>query len=280
MAGARARGTASRLASAWRRWRRAKRSPCEGARGSGRTTLVQRLAWTLGVEGGAVVQHRGAAGGMSPREAVELELEAHASGKGSPTRRSSRSSSWWTTGGAGRGARSSSCRGRRRRGRKLVVVGGENDVRPMAKGRTRAFVVPPLDARSAEELVHRAVPSLPDAIRQHLVARVQGRPGTLRAFLKKARGTGDRVDGRRGRGLRASSSSGERRAVVEEPRARSSAAIDARARSRAVRRSDAPDRALGVAEGRRREGAPGGRRPRESCSRAPRRSARRSCSTR
>ncbi len=58
----------------------------------------------------------------------------------------------------------------------------------MAKGRTRAFVVPPLDARSAEELVRRAVPSLPDAIRPHLVERVEGRPGTLRAFLKKARG--------------------------------------------------------------------------------------------
>ncbi len=73
-------------------------------------------------------------------------------------------------------------------GAKLVVVGGENDVRPMAKGRTRAFVVPPLDARSVEELVNRAAPSLPDAVRPNLVARVQGRPGMLRAFLRKARG--------------------------------------------------------------------------------------------
>ena len=29
------------------------------------------------------------------------------------------------------------------------------------------------------------MPSLPDALRAHLVARVEGRPGTLRAILRK-----------------------------------------------------------------------------------------------
>ena len=79
-------------------------------------------------------------------------------------------------------------RGASEAGAKLVVVGARDDVMRMAMGRTRSFEVPQLDARTAEELVKRAVPSVPDALRAHLVERLEGRPGKLRAFVKKAGG--------------------------------------------------------------------------------------------
>ena len=50
------------------------------------------------------------------------------------------------------------------------------------------FVVDPLDAEAAAELVHRSVPSLPDALRTHLVERVGGRPGVLRAAVRRLAG--------------------------------------------------------------------------------------------
>jgi serine/threonine-protein kinase PknK len=214
----------------------------EGARGSGRTTLVQRLAWTLGVEGGAVVNEaRGAAG-----------RDVAARGGGDADGGVRRPRTWKGRGPCPRRGRSRPALDDAAKlvlsrasegGAKLVVVGEESDLRPLAKGRTRAFVVPPLDARSAEELVHRAVPSLPDAIRPHLLERVEGRPGTLRAFLKKARGRAivsaadiDAVF---------ASSSAERGAVVEEPRG--GARRDRRcAGPRSLRRSDDADRVVGA----------------------------------
>ncbi|MGO8997246.1 MAG: sigma 54-interacting transcriptional regulator [Polyangiaceae bacterium] len=178
-------GTSSRLANAVATMAPGEALAVQGARGSGRTTLVQRLAWTLGVEGGAVVNVEAPRGEMSPREAVEMQIAAYGDrerGKGAALVLVVDDLAALDE--AAKLVLSRASEG----GAKLVVVGEESDLRPLAKGRTRAFVVPPLDERSAEELVRRAVPSLPDAIRPHLLQRVEGRPGTLRAFLKKARG--------------------------------------------------------------------------------------------
>lgn len=49
----------------------------EGPRGSGRTTLVRRLAWTLSLRGRSVALIEAPASGMSTREAVEIELGQH-----------------------------------------------------------------------------------------------------------------------------------------------------------------------------------------------------------
>jgi serine/threonine-protein kinase PknK len=54
--------------------------------------------------------------------------------------------------------------------------------------RSTTFAVPPLDERAAAELVHRSVPSLPDALRAYLVGRVGGRPGALRAAVRRLAG--------------------------------------------------------------------------------------------
>ena len=155
----------------------------EGPRGSGRSTLARRLAWTLGVEKRAVVTVEPPAGGMSPREAVELEIAGHAE-RGTRATLAIMVDDLAALDEAAKLVLSRASEA----GARLVVVASHDEVRRLAKARTRAFVVPPLDARSADELVHRAVPSLPDALRAHLLERLEGRPGTLRAFVKKARG--------------------------------------------------------------------------------------------
>ena len=48
--------------------------PVVGPPGSGRTTLVRRLAWTLGVRGHTVATFDAQHGAMSPREVLELQL--------------------------------------------------------------------------------------------------------------------------------------------------------------------------------------------------------------
>ncbi len=150
----------------------------QGPRGSGRSTLVKRLAWTLGAEGRAVTMVDRPRGTMTAREAVELELRE------------------WNQrqeelvivvddveafDPAARLALSTASE----RGARIVGVGTRDDVGQLAKKRTRTFDVPPLDTRAAEELVRRAIPSLPDALRAHLVKRLEGRPGRLRAFLRR-----------------------------------------------------------------------------------------------
>jgi transcriptional regulator with GAF, ATPase, and Fis domain/energy-coupling factor transporter ATP-binding protein EcfA2 len=198
-------GVSSRLASAVATMAAGEALAVVGARGSGRTTLMHRLAWALGVEGGDVVnveaprrppRDGGATwstpeGVMSPREAVELQIAAYDAADVTMASENQLARSPVIVvddldafDDAAKLVLSRASEA----GARLVVVGDEDTVRKMAKRRTRAFAVPPLDARSAEELVRRAAPSLPDAIRAHLLERVEGRPGTLRAFLAKARG--------------------------------------------------------------------------------------------
>jgi DNA-binding NtrC family response regulator len=155
----------------------------EGERGAGKTTLARRLAWTLGASGHAVAFiERPATNAMSPREVVELELDAWQDESASglfvvvddfdalddiarvPLRRASEA------------------------GARIVAVGSRDAIARVAKKRTARFDVPPLEPRFAEDLVQRAMPSLPDALRAHLVARTGARPGALRTFVKKLAG--------------------------------------------------------------------------------------------
>jgi serine/threonine-protein kinase PknK len=151
----------------------------DGPRGSGRTTLVRRLAWTLGAEGRAVVAVEAPAGGISPREAIEVDLAGRSGASIILVIDDLAALDEAAKLVVSRASKS---------GAKLVAVGTRDEVLKLSKGKTRVFDVPQLDARSADELVRRAVPSLPDALRPHLLERLEGRPGTLRAFVKKARG--------------------------------------------------------------------------------------------
>ncbi len=141
-----------------------------GQRGSGRTTLARRLAWTLGVEGGAVAL-------IDEPASLELELAQQAPGDGLTV---------IVDDGDALGSEARAALERAvQSGARLVWVGDDlADVG--ATGET--FAVPPLDERAAAELVQRSVPSLPDALRTYLVGRVGGRPGTLRAAVRQLAG--------------------------------------------------------------------------------------------
>jgi transcriptional regulator with GAF, ATPase, and Fis domain len=165
----------------------------EGPRGSGRTTLAHRLAWSLGVEGTPVALIEAPKSGMAMGDAVELEL-AQFAGAGAGA----------GAGGAGKGAApvvvivddgseldeasKKALRKASAGGARLVVVGPRAVVAPLAQGPTATVPVPPLDTQALAELVQRSVPSLPDALRAHLIARVGGRPGALRGAVRQLAG--------------------------------------------------------------------------------------------
>ncbi|HEX4340956.1 MAG TPA: sigma 54-interacting transcriptional regulator [Polyangiaceae bacterium] len=141
-----------------------------GASGSGRSVLVRRLAWSLGVEGTPLAwidetlvgnsagghaelsEHRSLRGvtilvddleRLSPVLAVEL-AEAQ------------------------------------RKGARLVLVGSGRLTAGAA-----SFDVPALGAHAATELVHRAVPGLTERLVKRVVELCGGRPGELRRFVRK-----------------------------------------------------------------------------------------------
>jgi serine/threonine-protein kinase PknK len=141
-----------------------------GPSGSGRTVLLRRLAWSLGVEGrplawidSELAQRPG--GGHA-------ELSDHRSLRGvtilvDDSERLDAASTTELTAAA-------------RKGAKLVVVG---------PGKLGAggipFDVPPLGAHAATELVHRAVPSLTDRLARRVADICDGRPGELRRFVRR-----------------------------------------------------------------------------------------------
>jgi serine/threonine-protein kinase PknK len=153
----------------------------EGPRGSGKTTLARRLAWTLGLEGRAVAFIEAPTSGIAMREVVDLELE--------PFARASAGAivivddAEQIVGEARERLRQASDGGAR-----LVVVAGLGAAPLLARGPHLSFVVPPLDPDVAEELVRRAVPSLPDGLRTRLLERTGRRPGALRAAIRRLAG--------------------------------------------------------------------------------------------
>ena len=156
-----------------------------GPRRSGRSTLANRLSWSLGVSGAPVASIEPSRDStVSSAEVVELELEA-----------------WGTSASPADGlvivvddlgALDDGSRARIRRaaegGARIVAVADEDAVTALAPRGVRTFVVPPLDESSAAELVKRAIPSLPDRLTKHLVDRTGRRPGPLRSFVKRLEG--------------------------------------------------------------------------------------------
>ncbi len=161
----------------------------EGPRGSGKSTLARRLAWTLGVHGCAVAVIEAPRGGMPIRDTIELELAQHpelltgyAHGTDAAPVVIVDDAEQIDEAGA-RALRKASEAGAR-----LVVVASRESAAKLVHGGQVAFVVPPLEAMASEELVKRAVPSLPDSLRGHLVERTGGRPGALRTAVRRLAG--------------------------------------------------------------------------------------------
>jgi transcriptional regulator with GAF, ATPase, and Fis domain len=150
----------------------------EGPRGAGKTTLTRRLGWTLGVEGRTVVMIEASQSRAAVRDVVELDLSSGATRPVVIVDDADHLDE-----DAIRALRSATDAGAL-----LVLVIAAADAEKMLGMACRAFVVPPLDADAAAELIQRSVPSLPDSLRGHLVDRVGSRPGPLRAAVRRLAG--------------------------------------------------------------------------------------------
>ncbi len=137
-----------------------------GAPGSGRTALLRRAAWSLGVLGSPLAWIEDAAQGSS----LHAELSAHASLHGV----------WVLLDDAdalspeGVAALASA----RENGARLVTVGGT------FAGSSESFAVPSLDEHAAIDLLRRAVPSLTQSLLRRIFEVSGGRPGELRRLVR------------------------------------------------------------------------------------------------
>lgn len=158
----------------------------EGPRGSGRTTLARRIAWTLGAQGGKVSMIEAPGGEMAMKEGVELEIAQYL-----PILPDSNARPIVVVVDDGDQLDEPARNALRRvseAGARLVVVAPLAIARDLSSRGSTSFALPPLDKDIAEDLVHRSVPSLPDALRAHLVEHAGRRPGTLRAAVRRLAG--------------------------------------------------------------------------------------------
>jgi transcriptional regulator with GAF, ATPase, and Fis domain/tetratricopeptide (TPR) repeat protein len=151
-----------------------------GPAGSGRSTLLLRMSWSLGVAGRAVAFiDEGAIGDLDA--AIDAALD-----------RQLPSQVVLIVDDADRLDPRDFERIDRLRseGARLVAAVG-NDAEPtrLPGQRTFAlFAIPPLDPRQAADAALRMIPSLSDAMARHLVARAGGYPGPLRAMVERLEG--------------------------------------------------------------------------------------------
>ena len=147
----------------------------EGKPGSGRSVVLRRLAWTLGVEGRDVawVEEEGS---LPWVEAIEMELSAYSNLDGVvvlvdgadhlPATARERLSD-----ALGQGA-------------KIVLVSSRKAAAALG-GQVERLVMPPLDDDAAAGLVRSAIPSLSDSLIDQVIRRAEGRPGKLRAIVRR-----------------------------------------------------------------------------------------------
>jgi transcriptional regulator with GAF, ATPase, and Fis domain len=138
----------------------------EGPSGSGRSALIRRLAWWLGVQGRAVAWIDDATNTAT----VKGELSAH----------SSRSEMFILVDDADGLDEASfeAIAAALREGARLVAVGGARFEE------VRVFTIPALSEPVCLELVRRAVPSLTAGLQKRLVQLAEGRPGALQRLVR------------------------------------------------------------------------------------------------
>lgn len=141
-----------------------------GGVGSGRSVLLRRLAWSLGVEGRPLAWIDESLAGNPP--AVKAELAVHATPRDVTILVDDADE--LSVECAAELARA------RREGARLVLVGDGN----LWKG-AEFFDVPPLGMHPAVELVRRAVPSLTERLARRVVEACEGRPGEMRRFVRR-----------------------------------------------------------------------------------------------
>ncbi len=155
-----------------------------GPEGAGRTTLARRVAWTLGVEGRPLATIEASRGGMTSREVVELELAPWSI---RPKDHSALRELVVIVDDATALDEEATLAIRRAadRGARIVAIAEVAIASGFSSQPCAEFVVLPLDAHVAHDLVRRAMPSLPDGLRAHLIAKSGARPGLLRSFIRR-----------------------------------------------------------------------------------------------
>jgi serine/threonine-protein kinase PknK len=151
-----------------------------GPRGSGRSTLVRRIAWSLGVERSVAWIEAGSVPDL--REALAIELDAPEAELGGKTDRVVLVDDADRLGDA---ELAELDRVRNEGARLVLVVGAEGAGRSLPGATFEVFAMPPLDPEIAGDLVRRTIPSLSDAVVAHVVARADGWPGRIRAIVAR-----------------------------------------------------------------------------------------------
>ncbi len=140
----------------------------EGPPGSGRSALIRRLAWWLGVLGRSVAW----IDDPTSTATVQGELSAHGSAGGVSVLIDDADGLDDAGFAAVDAARAS--------GARLIAVGGARFAA------AKVFAIPPLSEPVCLELVRRVVPSLTASLQKRLVQLADGRPGALRRLAKAA----------------------------------------------------------------------------------------------
>ncbi len=142
----------------------------EGPPGSGRTTLLRRVAWSLGIEGDRLLWIDESL--ARDPAAVQAELAAENRGEGLMV----------LVDDADALERDSveKLEELREAGASIVSVGGER-----LGDEPRRFEVPPLERHAAADLVRRAIPSLTDHLLERVLDTSRCRPGELRRLVRR-----------------------------------------------------------------------------------------------
>ena len=154
-----------------------------GPRLSGRSTLLRRIAWSIGVERPvAWVEPEGL---RDVGEALSIEL----SGLAADPRGLHEAVALVDDADRLGGADFARLEEIRAAGVKLVLVLGNEAAAASLPGPTfEVFAMPSLGAEHAGEIVRRMIPSLSDAVVAHVVARAEGSPGHVRAIVTRLSG--------------------------------------------------------------------------------------------
>ncbi len=151
-----------------------------GARGSGRTTLLRRLCWTLGTEGVEIAVLERPRSGIAVEDSVRLELE------GRKVDYVVLDDAEFLLGSdAGEARARSLIKQALADGARAIAVGRSDDLTALTDRAPLTFDVPELDPSEIERLLSSAMPSLPERLVPVLRDRAKGNPGRLRQMAKR-----------------------------------------------------------------------------------------------
>jgi serine/threonine-protein kinase PknK len=149
----------------------------EGRHGSGKTALLRRVAWSLGVAGRAVAWIEPAVT-ANIAEALDIELAGGPLGEMVVLVDDSEKLDAETV---------AKLTDARKAGAKLVLSAAKARLVPLAT-QLEIFAMPPLEEQAVTDLLRRAIPSLSPAVIAEIMAKSKGRPGKLRSIVRRLDG--------------------------------------------------------------------------------------------